>query len=108
MPDIVGLAVVTTVDGWVTATVVFMGVMVAIVVATVACVVGTVVCVVAGVVCVVIIVVCIVDTVVCEVVTLSALTGSTMRSIARNTATGMTDDPLPCVIDEIPDGWIYR
>jgi hypothetical protein len=39
-------------------------------------------------------VVCDGTTVVALVVTLSALTGSTMRSIARNTATGMTEDPL--------------
>jgi hypothetical protein len=80
-PDIVGFAVVTAVVGWVTVTVVSMGVAV---VGDVAMVVGDVATVVAG------------------VVTLSALTGSTtMRSIARNTATGMTDCPLSCNIDKI-------
>jgi hypothetical protein len=108
VPVIVGFAVVTTVAGGVTATVVFAGVKVAIVVTTVVCGVGTVVCVVVRLVCDKGIVVCVVAMVVCEVVTLSALTGSTIKSIARNTATDMTDDTVPRVIDKIPDGWIYR
>jgi hypothetical protein len=40
--------------------------------------------------------------VVAFVVTLSALMGSTMRSIASITATGMTGDPFPHDIDKIP------
>jgi hypothetical protein len=112
--------VITVVGRVVTATVVFVGVAVVCVVATVVCVGGLVVTVVAmvvsvgglvvrvvaTVVCVGGIVVRVVATVVCDVVTLSALTGSTKRSIARNTATGMTDDPIPCDIDKfLPDGF---
>jgi hypothetical protein len=87
-PDIVGFAVGTTVVVRVTVTVVSVGVAI---VGDVAMVVADVATVVAD-----------VATVVACVVTLSALTGSTtMRSIARNTATGMTDDPLSCNIDKI-------
>jgi hypothetical protein len=70
-------------------------------VAVAVCVVVTVVVGVAVAVCVVTTVVGDVVMVVCCVVTLSALTGNTMRSIARNTATGMTDDPLPRDIDKL-------
>jgi hypothetical protein len=70
-------------------------------VATVVGDVVTLVCGVAIVVGEVVTLVCGVITVVWDVVTLSALTGSTMRSIARNTAIGMTDDPLPRDIDTI-------
>jgi hypothetical protein len=94
-PDIVGFAVGTTDVGWVTVTVVPVGVAVVADVATVVADVATVVADVAT-------VVADVATVVACVVTLAALTGSTaMRSSARNTATGMTDDPLPCDIDTI-------
>jgi hypothetical protein len=41
-------------------------------------------------------------TVVSDTVTLSAPAGSTMRSIAKNTANGMTDDPLPRDIHKPP------
>jgi len=39
--------------------------------------------------------------VVAGIVTLAALTGRTTRSIARNTAAGMRDDPFPRDIDKI-------
>jgi hypothetical protein len=42
-----------------------------------------------------------VATVVAVTVTLAAPTGRTMKSIARNTATGMKDDPFPYDIDKI-------
>jgi hypothetical protein len=101
VPDSVGFMVVTTGVGWVTATVVFTGGAVVCDVATVVSVVGTVVCDVATVVSGVGTVVCDVALVVCDVVTLSALTGSTMSSIVRNTATGMTDNLLSRDIDKI-------
>jgi hypothetical protein len=91
----VGCIVVTTVVGWVTVTVVFTGVAVVTVVATVVGEVVTLVGCVAIVVGEVVTLVCGVITVVWAAVTFSALTGSTMRSIARNTVTDMTDDPRP-------------
>jgi hypothetical protein len=100
--DIVGFTVVTTVVVWVTATVVFTGgAVVTVVAAVVADGVTFVGCVTMVVADGVTLAGC-VTTVVCDVVTLSALTGSIIRSIARNTATGMTDDPLPRDIDKLP------
>jgi hypothetical protein len=89
----VGFAVVTTV--------VFVGVAVVAGVALVVCAVVMVVVGVTLVVCAVVmvvvgvtLVVCVVATVV-VVVVLEAPTGNTMRSIAKNTAIGITDDPYP-------------
>jgi hypothetical protein len=103
-------AVVTTVAVGVTATVVFPGVAVVVGAAVVTCVVATVVVGAAVVVSVVVMVgtavivsvaamVVVGAAVVACVVVLSALTGSNISSIKRNTAIGMKDDPFPRDID---------
>jgi hypothetical protein len=93
------LVVVTVVVGVTLAVCVVVTVVVGVTLAV--CVVVTVVVGVTLAVCVVTTVVGDVVMVVCCVLLLSALTGNTMRSIARNTATGMTINPLPRDIDKL-------